>query len=99
MTLAQGINNVTPPGLFNNRATLVGDILTRVLLFAIIAAGLYFLFRTITSGFSFLSSSGDPAKLQSATRELTHALIGLVIVITVFFLGQLLETILGIKIL
>lgn len=96
MTLAQinGINTVTR---FTDSNTLVGDVVSRVLIFAVIAAGLYFLFHLITSGFSFLTSAGDPAKLQTATREITNALLGLVIVISVFFAAQLIETILGIN--
>ena len=93
-----GLTGITTPGRFNNPNTLVGDVVSRIVVFAILGAGLYFLFRTITSGFSIISSSGDPAKLQSATRELTNAVLGLVIVISVFFLAQIVEAILGINI-
>jgi len=96
MTLAQGITGISTPGRFTNPATLVSDLLSQGLLYAIVLAGLYFLARLIISGFSFLTSGGDPAKVQSATREINHALIGLIIIISAFFLGQIIETIFGI---
>jgi len=94
-----GITGITTPGRFNNPNTVIGDIVGRVLVFAVLAAGLYFLVRALTTGYTVLTSGGDPAKLQTATRQLTNAIIGLVIVISIFFIGQIIETILGINIL
>lgn len=79
--------------------SLITDVVSRLLTFAAVIAGLYFFVRLISSGFTYLTSLGEPAKIQAATKELTHALIGLIIVLTAFFLAQILQTALGIKIL
>jgi hypothetical protein len=78
--------------------TLVGDLTSRIMTFAIVAAGLYFFVRLISSGYGYLTSLGDPAKVASSTKELTNAIVGLVIVVTAFFIMQLLQSVLGIKI-
>ena len=96
--LAQ-LDITSPSNRFTSSANLVGDVVSRFFLFAMVAAGLYFFVRLLTTGFSVLSSTGDPGKIQAATREATHASIGLIVVITAFFLAQILETVLGISIL
>ena len=96
-----GISGISPPSglLFTNASTLLGDIVSRFLLFAISLAGIYFLYRLITAGYAYLTSTGDPSKIQSGTKQLTNALTGLVIVITAFFIIQILQRILGVQIL
>jgi hypothetical protein len=68
-------------------------------MFAIAASGFYFLFRTITSGFTYLTSAGDPAKLAAASKHFSNGLIGLIIVLSAFFIAQIAETLLGVNIL
>ncbi len=78
---------------------LIGQVVSRLITFAIIGAGLFFFVRLLSAGFSMLTSKGEPAKIQSATKELTNALIGLLIVISSYFLAQIIQVIFGIKIL
>ena len=92
-----GITVPTPP-IFTNPGTLVGDVVSRFLLFAISLAGIYFLYRLITAGYTYLTSIGDPGKIQSGTKQLTNAITGLVLVISAFFIAQILESIFGINI-
>jgi hypothetical protein len=88
-----------PSTRFNNSDTLVGDVVSRVLLFAAAFAGLIFFVQLITSGFNLMTAAGDPGKIQAAQKSLTNGTIGLVVVISAFFLAQILATLLGLSIL
>lgn len=99
MRLAQ-IKITSPPNLsglkFTAYETLAGDIVSRLLTFAIIAAGLFFFVKLISAGYTYLTSLGEPAKIQSASKELTNALVGLLVVISTFFVAQILQVVFGI---
>lgn len=99
MKLAQV--NFTGPGVFQNisPSNLVGVVLSRFLLFAIPVAGIYFLVRLILSGYNFMTSLGDPAKIQAAQQQLVNAGFGLLIVISAYFITQIIQSILGVTIL
>ncbi len=86
-------------GTGRNYADLLGLVVSRLILFAIIGAGLFFFVRLISAGYSYLTSLGDSVKIQSATKELTNAVVGLLIIISAFFLAQILEVVFGINIL
>jgi len=77
----------------------VGLLVSRLLQFSIIIAGLFFLVRLISSGYQYMTSAGDSGKMQNATKELTNALVGLIIVICAYFIAQILEVVFGINIL
>ena len=97
-TLAQ-ISIPPPTGLrFSNYNDLPADLFTRILLFAMAASGLIFFVQLIMAGFNLLTSSGDPAKIQSATKALTNSLTGLIIVISTYFIAQIIKAILGLQI-
>src|SRR5512135_1823623 len=99
MKLAQitGINSVSTR--FTNPDTLVGDVVSRALLFAISIAGLYFFYVLVTSGISYMTSTGDENRLRQIMKQLTNAIYGLLIVIAAFFLMQILQRITGANIL
>lgn len=89
---------VQPGGRFTQYVTLPADIVTWALVFAIAGAGLFFFVRIISAGFGFLTNGGDQNKIQNATKELTHAIIGLLLVISAYFIIQILQVALGINI-
>lgn len=78
---------------------LVGDFVSRLLLFAIIGAGILFFLRLISAGYAFMTSLGDSGKTQNAGKEITNAIIGLLLVLTSYFIVQILQIMFGIKIL
>lgn len=86
-------------GFDTNYNVLLGPLLSRILLYAIIFAGLIFFAKLLMAGYGYLTSAGDSAKIQSATKNLTNAAIGLFLVFTTFFIAQLIQIILGIHIL
>ncbi|MEK7163970.1 MAG: hypothetical protein AAB768_02380 [Patescibacteria group bacterium] len=76
----------------------LSNLLAEVLLFATIISGLIFFVKLVSAGFAYLTSTGDTNKIQAATKEITNSTIGLIIVISTFFLAQIIEVVLGIDI-
>ena len=101
MHLAQisGVNGPSTVFLANSYATLPSLVTSRFLLFSIFVAGLIFFVRLLLAGFALMTASGEPAKIQTATKSLTHALIGLIVVVAAFFIAQIIETVFGLNIL
>lgn len=77
---------------------LPSTLTSRILTFAILGAGIYFFIRLISAGYQFLTSAGDSNKIQSATKEITNSAIGFIVIISSYFLAQLLEILFGIRI-
>ncbi len=84
--------------IFRDPATLVDNLFSRLLVYAIAISGMYFFVRTLLAGFQYLTSEGEPAKIQAAQQTLIHSLLGLILIITAFFLAQIIQTIFGLKI-
>jgi len=73
--------------------------ISRTLISLIFLGGsLIFFFMFILSGIKWVSSGGDKAKLDEAQKGITSALVGLVILFSVFAIIKLVETIFGINI-
>jgi len=73
----------------------IGSIVSALLPYLIIFAGLIFFGAMIFSGFSFLTSGGDPKKTESAKGCLTNSMLGFVIVFISYFLIKLVDYIFG----
>lgn len=97
MRLAQITGIDSPATNFSDHNTLVKDIVSRILLYAVAAAGFYFFIRVILAGFALLTSTGEPGKVQSAKKQLTNGVIGLLVVTTAYFVGQIIQTVFGIN--
>jgi len=83
---------------FEQPDVLVGTLTSRFLVYAIAAAGMYFFVKTVIAGFTYLTSFGDSSKIQAAQTTLVHSLAGLIIVISAFFIGQIIENVFGVNI-
>ena len=99
MHLAQ-INGITNPSTIfpDNPDSFAGLFTSRVLLFAIAGAGFVFLVMVISAGYKYMTSLGEPAAIQGATKQLVNSLTGLLLVITTFFIIQIIQTIFGLNI-
>lgn len=76
----------------------LGDILTTLLPYIFVLAGIILFGYLIMGGFEFLTSAGNPEKIKTAQKKLVNAIIGFVIIFAAFWLVQILEEILGIGI-
>ena len=79
--------------LDNGVATLrcIPVVFNNVIRAALVFVGIVALFFIIYAGFSFVTSGGDPKKVQGARQTMTFAIIGLTIVLLsfaiLFFIG------------
>ena len=72
--------------------------ISKLIQYAIVIAGIIFFAKLLSAGFSYLTSAGDSAKIQAATKDITNALIGLILVVSIFFIKQILVVLFNIKI-
>jgi len=80
---------------FGGTITL-GSILSNAIGYIFIFAGIGLLLMLLGSGFSFLTSAGDPKKMEKAQGQLTNALVGFLIIFVAYWLVQAAGIIFGI---
>jgi uncharacterized membrane protein len=84
--------------LDNNVATLrcIPIVFSNVIRAALVFVGVIALLFIIYAGFSFVTSGGDPKKVQGARQTMTFAIIGLIVVLLsfaiLFFIGYATNT-------
>lgn len=79
--------------------TVVAKVASTVIGVITLVAGIYFIFQFLIGAFGWLTSSGDKTRLQKAQDRLTHALIGLVIVVATYAIVEIVQTITGLDLL
>lgn len=89
---------VLPPNpvpKFNNLGSLVSAILPYIYAFA----GLALFIMLIWGGITLMTAGGDPAKSKAGYGKISAGLIGFLIIFVSYFVTQIVEVVLGIKIL
>lgn len=74
-------------------------IFSELLPYIYVLAGLILLFILIAGGIGLMTAAGDPKKVEAAQGRITTGIIGFVIIFISYFLVQLVELMLGIKVL
>lgn len=77
----------------------LADIINAVVPYLFGFLGLIFIFVIIFGGFEFLTSGGNPEKVQAGKNKITYALAGLLIALAAYWIIQILQVVLGIRIL
>jgi hypothetical protein len=90
-----GINS--PSTVFTNYSTIVPELTSRLLLYGITVAGLVFFVQLLVGGYGYLTAMGDSAKITAATQGITRAVVGLIVVVSAYFIGQIMQVILGVQ--
>ncbi|MCL5411818.1 MAG: pilin [Patescibacteria group bacterium] len=91
--------SLTNPTKYGDNISGLGKLINNGFFAVVTIAGLAFLAYLIMGGIKYLTSGGDSKAAQSARETITNALIGLVIVTSVWFIALIIQTILGINIL
>ncbi len=73
-------------------------IIPRFINIGFLIAILAFVFIFIIGSFQWITAGGDKEKLATAREKITHALIGLIVVLLIFFITQFVNYVLGINI-
>lgn len=85
-----------PQDSLPRRADLnLGAIISRLLPYIFILAGLMLFIYLIMGGFQLMTSGGDPKRAESAKGKITGAVIGFIIVFVSYWLVQILQVIFG----
>ncbi len=76
--------------------TCIGNLISNVISAALIIATLIFFMFLVMGGIEWATSGGDKAKVESAQKRISSALVGLVIVASSWAVYQLVLTFFGI---
>ncbi len=77
----------------------IGGLISALLPYIFVIAGLILFFIIIGAGFSMFTSAGNPEKSKKASSQLISGLIGFIIIFVAYWIIQLLELIFGFNIL
>lgn len=80
----------------NNAGLLFNSFISKAIGVITVVAFVWFVFTIVTGAISIISSGGDKQSLESAKKKITHAIIGLVVLIAGLFIVSLIGTIFGI---
>jgi hypothetical protein len=81
----------------NPEIKTIGSLISIILPYIFIGAGLALLVFLIIGGFQFLTSAGDPKSMEAGKARITQALIGFIIIFVSYWLVQIIAKILGIE--
>jgi hypothetical protein len=98
LTLPGNSGNFTVDNPTNLKITNLGDFISQLVPQLFIIAGLILFGAIIYSGFNMALSGGDPKKLESAKGCLINAFIGFIVIICSYWIIQILEYVLKVKI-
>ena len=87
-----------PSGLKFTGKTFVGNVLSDLLPYALILAGLFFFLNIILSGFKLLTSAGNPEGIQEAKGCLMTSIAGFLLIFASYWIAQIVQIIFNIKI-
>ena len=76
----------------------IGEIISAILPYIFVIAGLILFFLLISSGFELLTSAGNPDTQKKSWAKLTNAFVGFIIIFLAYWLAQIVEAVLGITI-
>jgi hypothetical protein len=81
-----------------NGFTYINTLLPTIITIGFIIGAVVFIFIFISGALGWVTAGGDKVKLEAARSRITHAIVGLVIMLLVWFIIQLVNYILGVNI-
>ena len=84
---------------FKFAGSSVGEIISQLLPYIYGFAGLALFIMLIVGGITLMTAAGDPAKSKDGYGKISAGLIGFLIIFVSYFVTQIVEVVLGIKIL
>lgn len=75
------------------------DMIAAAVNLILVAAGIITFFQLLFGGLKFILAAGDKEKTHTATRQISHSLIGLIIVFATYALFGVLSEFLGVPLL
>jgi hypothetical protein len=75
----------------------VGSIISALLPYAMVLAGLLMLIMLVWGGITLMTAAGDPGKSKEGYGKIQAGIIGFVIVFVSYFVAQIVQVVLGVK--
>lgn len=99
LTIPGGASIPNPTGFKFNKISeiIIGADNSGAIPFIFAFAGIGLLLMLLSAGFNFLTSAGDPKKLESGKQRLTNAIIGFLIIFVAYWAVQMAGVIFGIQ--
>lgn len=96
--LAVSLESIYEPGskMGGDTATiskLLNPLITNIL----IISGLFAFLVIIFAGFSYITASGDKAKVEQSQNMLNYGILGLIVVVTAFLITRVVGAVIGFK--
>jgi len=76
----------------------LASILNAIIIYIFPIAGFVLLFYFVYAGYTWLTSMGDPKKIQSAKDSMTNALVGFIIIFLAYWVVRIVGRVLGINV-
>ncbi len=84
---------------YGNNPTPILQLILQILIDLVIGVGgIYFFFQLFIGGYNFLTAGGDKDAVQKAQLRIRNAVIGIVLILSVFAIVYIVETVFGIPI-
>lgn len=87
-----------PTSYASDQGSGLFDLISNILKFAGVIAGLFFVVQIIMAGYSYISANGDPKKAELAWTKIWQSIIGLIIVASAFIIASVVGKMFGIDI-
>lgn len=94
-----GFGPFTSDVVSNNPLVQITRIISVIIGFITICAGIWFMFQLLIGAFGWITSGGDKNKLTQAQDRITNSFIGIVIVVAAYAITALVGKITGLDIL
>lgn len=88
---------ITGSDVWSGRSS-VGDIISALLPYVYVIAGLSLLYMLVSGGITLMTAAGNPGKTKEGYGKLQAGMIGFVIIFIAYFVTQIVEVVLGVKI-
>ncbi len=98
-TVFAQITNLATPKLTGDGATFFGDFIPKMITLLFMIGGLAFFFMLLIGGIRWITSGGDKAQIENARAQITQAITGLVVMVSVWAIAKLVEAVFGISLL
>jgi len=83
------VGTLTAPSGIPSEVSSTNSLLRTIIIFLITLAGLYSFIQFILGGFGIISAGGDSAKVETAQKQITNAIIGLVVIGASFLIAAI----------
>lgn len=93
------ISNLATPKLTGDGATFFGNFIPKIITILFMVGGLAFFFMFIIGAIRWITSGGDKGQVESARTQITQALVGFFVMVSIWAIAKLVETIFGVNIL